>query len=755
MCSDRASPFGIRVLTSTALAALLLTGCGQGDPGEPGPAGPPGVIVVGTPTKVQATITAARFGTTPEVDFTVTDQNGQAFASITTSWLEFTIAKLVPGTDGDADAWQSYVNRTETPSIGPGTTTMVQATSDSGGTLTNHGDGSYTYKFGTDLTAVSSPLAVSYQPTLTHRIAMRVGLSGSTIPPINVTYDVVPSTGATTGLAARDIVATASCNECHGTLALHGGRRIEAKMCVTCHNPGSADADSGNTVDFTVMVHKIHMGHDLPSVVGGGDYQIWGYNDSLHDFGEEVHYPQDQRNCTKCHDGADAATPQADNWQTRPTMEACGACHDDVDFALGVAGGHEGGAVTNNADCTVCHADGRVAGSVAESHLDPIMVEAAKYQFNLISISGGTPGTAPTVTYSVTNPQTNLAYALTDPAIANGSLNARYGWSTTDYSNYGFGTATSAPASAPSTDLRSGATNNGDGTYTKTLSTVIPVGTVGSGGVAMEGRMAVDVTGPAGIPDGTRDRIPVESDVKYFAITDATAVKRRAVVEVANCKQCHGTLNGLVLHGSSRSDNVEDCVLCHNPNNTDLAQRPADPDGTDNEVNIAALDGLEEQAIDFKNLIHGIHSAQFREEPLVVYGYGASAFETEHIHFPGVLEDCETCHKAGTYMPTEPVAGRLGTTVDSQATVLQRSPSLAFTPLGTNTNPADDGNRSPTVAACAGCHDGQTAATHMILNGGSETALQSTLDSAPTETCVICHGTGRMADVKVVHGVGN
>ena len=85
------------------------------------------------------------------------------------------------------------------------------------------------------------------------------------------------------------------------------------EYCVTCHNPGSTDSDSGNTVDFKVMIHKIHHGENLPSVQAGGSYIVAGADYST------VVYPQDIRNCTKCHANS-AATPQGDNWKNVPTM---------------------------------------------------------------------------------------------------------------------------------------------------------------------------------------------------------------------------------------------------------------------------------------------------------------------------------------------------------------------------------------------------------------------------------------------------
>ena len=39
-------------------------------------------------------------------------------------------------------------------------------------------------------------------------------------------------------------------------------------------------------------------------------------------------YPQDPRNCTECHDSSSAA--KATQYLTRPTIAACGSCHDQL-----------------------------------------------------------------------------------------------------------------------------------------------------------------------------------------------------------------------------------------------------------------------------------------------------------------------------------------------------------------------------------------------------------------------------------------
>jgi OmcA/MtrC family decaheme c-type cytochrome len=57
---------------------------------------------------------------------------------------------------------------------------------------------------------------------------------------------------------------------------------------------------------------------------------------------------------------------------------------------------------------------------------------------------------------------------------------------------------------------------------------------------------------------------------------------------------------------------------------------------------------------------------------------------------------------------------------------------------------------SPTATVCLACHDSSEAISHFKLNGGSIYAARSTA-LATTETCTICHATGRTADIKAVH----
>ena len=740
------------------LASVLaggLSGCPlqgpAGSTGSPGPPGPGGstVIVSGTPpTTLNIVITGVDTDAHPVVHFSATDQAGLSFPGLQATNLRFTVAELLPGENGDTDHWQNYLNALITPAIGPGTQPTVQPQTENNGVFINNGDGTYAYTFSTDISNVTQPVAVTYNPQFTHRVGMEVrgSYQGVPLPATNAVYTFQPATGLTRGIADRIMVTTASCDSCHGKLALHGGGRVDTGYCVMCHNPGNTDPNSGNSLDFRVMVHKIHMGENLPSVQAGNPYFIVGYRNSINDFSDVV-FPQDIRNCSKCHDANNPKTPTAVNWYTHPSIQACGACHDDVDFAKGSSGGHEGGVVTGNSECTICHSDNRIAGSVPDVHAIAGKLAAAAYQFNILGVADTAPGQFPKVRFSVTDPTHNNApYTLTEPVwdTAKGArLAVDLAWPTRDYTNTGLGGG--APAQALSFSALS-AVNNGDGSFTATSLKPIPVTASGSGAIGLEGH-----------PVTASGSVPVKSEVSYFAITDPTVFPRREVVDTAKCQNCHGQNDGLSLHGKNRTDNVRLCVMCHNPEDTDLVMRPADPDGQVNGVNSAAADSLEERPIDFKTMIHAIHGAGMRTDPLVVYGFHNSVNNFADVRFPGILQNCTGCHLPGTYEPPLPASAR-GTTVVTGATVLTASPfgSSSFATLwpGAPSNPDLNQRITPTAATCAACHDSTLAKAHMQQNGASFSVVQSFISSSMVvETCALCHGSGQIADVKVMHGV--
>ena len=145
------------------LLTMTLGGCGDGDDGDTGPAGPPGPAAPVSATSLDMQITGVTIQSSPVVEFNVANQDGAPFTGLTTADLRFTVAKLMPGSLGNPSSWQNYINREETAEVGPGTgNTALQATRENDGTLVDHGDGTYTYTFATDITNVTTPVANVY-----------------------------------------------------------------------------------------------------------------------------------------------------------------------------------------------------------------------------------------------------------------------------------------------------------------------------------------------------------------------------------------------------------------------------------------------------------------------------------------------------------------------------------------------------------------------------------------------------------------
>jgi OmcA/MtrC family decaheme c-type cytochrome len=470
--------------------------------------------------------TASGVAGTPVVKFKVTDQNGNPVVGLGGSYpavgtavthsmynINFTLAKLVPGTNGNPAKW---VNLLVDKPVAPSTTGAVvngglswlaaYPTAEAQGTMVDNGDGTYQYTFLRDIKQTQAivnavgagayegsantskpngagtagvyhiadldPANLAFDPTATHRLGIFIqgsqpgtGINtptatASTTPvpllkTFNIGYDFRPDGNPIT--ATRDIVDAGSCDACHNNVSLKRGighisttgtsnlavsysasgvattvtmsngipagayvGRNDPKLCVTCHTDQakygfpvvtgdgtyaytgayyrvSTGVMSDNQAAFIYprLIHQTHMGNQLTKQ---------GYNLNANCSGpalsqgaaqclNNVGYPQDQRNCTKCHTGtavavapgmsAPVVTPDGDNWKNVPSQVACGACHDGINFATGqgstladkyadmLAGnapgtthsGHQGGTVglPDNSTCTTCHATGQLA----------------------------------------------------------------------------------------------------------------------------------------------------------------------------------------------------------------------------------------------------------------------------------------------------------------------------------------------------------------------------------------------------------
>jgi OmcA/MtrC family decaheme c-type cytochrome len=188
----------------------------------------------------------------------------------------------------------------------------------------------------TDVTKIFDKL-VTYDWWKTHRVGMEFnsGPKATAVPnKFNAIKDWVPLADTTRKAETRNIVSMNTCASCHNGIKIHKGYTTE--YCVTCHNANTYDPTSGvsgsligtKPVDLQVIVHKLHMGKLLPSVIAGGTYKI-----SSADY-SAVNYPGVISNCAACHTAtatkANGTTllENAANWYTVPTKAACAGCHD-------------------------------------------------------------------------------------------------------------------------------------------------------------------------------------------------------------------------------------------------------------------------------------------------------------------------------------------------------------------------------------------------------------------------------------------
>ena len=741
-------------IAALMLLGILFAGCeggtgatgATGADGAPGPAGPAGPssgsgLPVTSAEKIKVQITAVTFaaGEGPTVDLQLTNDLGQGLIGLPAANIRFAIAQLSDGTGGGSSEWQSYITRDD------GGVTDAQATTETAtaGTYVDNEDGvytgKYTYTFANELDAY--PAGPVFDASKIHRVGIEIrtntgGFWPVNIPADNAPYDVMPTGGAVNPDDNRLIVDSATCNACHDNLEFHGEARFDVEYCVQCHNPSSVDGNTGNTVDMKRLVHNIHAARP--------DYVIVGYGGNVHEWSDVV-FTQDLRNCTTCHNEDDPETPQAENWRTVPNRASCGTCHyDDGDDTNGVHdyaiedGDHPLGLqFIDDTQCITCHGpDSTVTNPegipVRTDVIHTILAQVASKNFvySIEDVRNVVAGGPPLeIDYKVTD-KSGVAYDIdTDPAFTSCSNGASrlvldIGWTTDDYTNSGSGNNNAAPVGINALGAGCGGAGtdvDGDGVYTAVSVSGLPAVLSGSIAVALEGHPAVDLGG-----DGVMQRIPVTSAIRYFGIDGGSITPRRKVVVDEKCDDCHKQLS---LHGNNRTDKVAVCDVCHNPNATDVNRRV---DGS------ACVDqlGPDDQPIDFKNMIHGIHSGS-----IGVCGFGNSAHPYFDVVYPGRLNNCEGCHTEDGYYPVEP-GEILGTTVDAN------DPAIV----------TDDVVVSPNTSVCASCHTSSLATEHMKQNGGdfeATKAINSALISSGIETCTVCHGPGRSADVKIMHDVGS
>ena len=176
------------------------------------------------------------------------------------------------------------------------------------------------------------------------------------------------------GTAVDEKKVATNCTECHGDTIWHLDEGpihpapFNTDYCGSCHDysryqTGDGFPNLGGTsqngwsgfgaVPIVRRVHGVHSGRYLehPEEIYQGNPDAFN----------EVIFPQDRRNCEKCHD----ARTTNGGWKTQPSRLACMACHDSD-----AANGHAQ-AMTLYVDpsdpwsnsrtetCAICHGEGR------------------------------------------------------------------------------------------------------------------------------------------------------------------------------------------------------------------------------------------------------------------------------------------------------------------------------------------------------------------------------------------------------------
>jgi OmcA/MtrC family decaheme c-type cytochrome len=729
-----------------ALAATIgLAGCegdsGPSGPDEPaggggttGPTGPTGpaevpislggdVAAIGTGATLTAqqiadigtlvaTIDSASVsGNKPVLEITVKTAHGGNVLGLAPTTLRLGIAKLVPAGGGLPSRWQSYVNRAGTPNVqNPTLASAIQANTESGVAAgwQELGEGRYRYTSAIDLAAVTTPIAVPYEPTLLHRLSLAIDLSGNARPlaPDNPHVDFVPSGGTVTG---KDIVATGKCTGCHVRFAEHGGPRRSVEYCVVCHNPGSVDPDRGESVDLAYMAHSIHRGEARTE-----PYVVYGFGGAAFDF-SHVTYPQPLSFCETCHEQSDDA-PQGDDWSTTVTASACGGCHDaglnktGPDPATGryaYTYTHSNTLVPPQAfedgDCLGCHGAGKVAGTTLALHQrdeDRKAIEQGDlFTYQILNIENAAVGQSPKVTFQILD--ANDA-PVNIKAITTGRLRLDFAWSAPDIHNVAevAGNQYAAVRGAAITvDLiaeiaAQKVDDNQDGTFSYTLPTPLPSGFADA---ALGSGLLVVFEGRRQMPDGS-EAYP-DSAFRF------SGTARETLVAQEKCETCH---KRVAAHGGSRAGDPLVCAVCHNSSTGGTW-------GTD-VVGPLALGAF----------IHNVHAGK-------VEGVGA-------VTYPQSLARCEGCHLTGKFNVARTSA--LPITVDAGTTASSGAETLPW---------QDDLADSATAGTCKACHDTSDAVAHMQLQGGSFAQPKVLAPSSAQEGCGTCHAAGRTFDSAAAH----
>ncbi|MFA7281807.1 MAG: OmcA/MtrC family decaheme c-type cytochrome [Sterolibacterium sp.] len=547
--------------------------------------------------------------------------------------------------------------------------------------------------------------------------------------------------------------------------------------------------------NFPNFMHKLHMGDEL--VKKGYNYNANGGAMMFN----EVLYPQPRTNCTKCHDGSASAvnkTADGDNWKKVPSRLACGACHDGINFATGqgvtLAGdthGHVGGAKADDKLCVLCHDATNIpiyhvtndpspsaANSRAyylgqaipiSSQLNmPAGVYKIAFEIRQVTVTGAAGAKKAKVVFRVMKdgaPATlNATGYLMDNVDGSPSIYVGYGVPQDGITTpVDWNTSISATLKAIRDTNTAGNTLTGpdaSGYYTASFGATIP-----DTATMVTGAMGINYGGFVQLNHASYPKGIMLREAQFAMKTADGYTARRSIVSNAKCNNCHGQLGvSPTFHGGARN-NGEGCALCHTPNNATGHVGAANSFGGGWSVAI-------------KNLVHGIHGASKREQAYSYEATAANPLGFDDVGYPGVLSNCEQCHVAGSYdfsaSANAAAVPNLLWTTDARGDMSNptNAASIGLSPWvpAQTSYTVDNLVSSPVASSCFGCHDSKAAVAHMRGNGGTIVSLASSVGNGvarpvttttpptngafkftQTEACMVCHGSGKVADIKAAH----
>lgn len=657
------------LLLVTCLVASALYACGDDDHhdqsppagmgGEaPEPVEPPAIVGAGLELSIDS-VQVSDAGQAV-VEFTIKDSAGNPLdkdGRITLGAVapSFVLSYLNETEGGESLQYTAYTLRTKTSADGD---EAIQSSTDSGGTYETVRLGTYRYTLGSKIDITKK------RSGLTHTLGVYATRTYDDLRYVSTAlHSWVPEGGDVK--TTLDVVTDAACNSCHTRLEFHGGSRRGVGMCNLCHTEkNSMNPESGNTVDFQVMIHKIHLGKDLPSVQEGEPYYFVGYMNSREDF-SDVAYPWDMRDCVKCHQGS-----QGDRWMTRPAEKPCTSCHDRTYFGAGDAPegwtAHTAGP-RDDSECAVCHGEDSLEPISATHYTTLSDPTRPVVTAEIVKIKNTAPGHLPEIelAFEVDGKPHNIVDQPFDRIrmrIWGPNTDMLTGWTETISDAPACGETPVAPClEALSTTV----------IYHAALP--VPADARGSYQLGLDGRYASTEHG----------NVAFINPIRAFVIS-GDLMERREIVDRDKCNSCHGDL---AFHGGSYNDPGY-CLNCHNGSAT-MEETELQPGGSE------LLESL-----NFKDFIHRKHA-------------GA--------RYPAPLNDCNQCHLDGTNLV--PIGQPdLASSLYGVVTCDETSTDCSGGMGGASSGPAPTTTFyevPPESAACTSCHSDPATVAHAETNTGS------------------------------------